>query len=68
MKKQEAFKEILHAWEKRPDSERVTEKQAATFALCIIQDRPELKNFSAIGDPYQHIKAFLCSHLVHPAV
>ena len=64
MKKEEALQAILREWEKQPESERQTENQAALFALGIMQDRPDLTKFRATGDRYQHIKGFLCRHLV----
>ena len=64
MKKEDALQAILHEWLKLPESERDAENKAATFALCIMQDRPDLTNFRANGDKYQHIKGFLNRHIV----
>ncbi len=63
MKKQEAFQAILGEWMKLPESKRNSEDKAGSFALGIMQDRPELTDFKAPGDNYLHIKAFLCRQL-----
>jgi hypothetical protein len=64
MKEEEALQEALRECLKLPESRRDTENNLSTFALCLIQNRPELKNFECIGDPYQHIKAYLVHELL----
>jgi hypothetical protein len=52
MKKEEALQEILRECLKLPEFERNSENKLAMFALCIMQDRPDLTKFECIGDPY----------------
>jgi hypothetical protein len=64
MTQDEALEAIRVEWMKLPDSKRDTQSKAAVFALCIMQDRPDLTQYiTDFGDPYQHIAAFLYGHL-----
>ena len=63
MRQEEARNAIVGEWQALPEHERMTEGQAARFAMAI-QYRYD---FRSRGDRYQIIKGWLLNRLARPA-